>query len=96
MKGRGGEIPARTSWNTDPKVSAPQSGNPEAESRRVEESPSYLRPTYYILAKDIPGPPPESYVCVCMLSLSRVQLFATPWTIAHQAPLSMGFPRQEY
>ena len=29
-------------------------------------------------------------------SLSRVQLFATPWTIAHQAPLSMGFSRQEY
>ena len=25
-----------------------------------------------------------------------VQLFATPWTAAHQAPLSMGFPRQEY
>ena len=22
--------------------------------------------------------------------------FATPWTAAHQAPLSMGFPRQEY
>ena len=22
--------------------------------------------------------------------------FVTPWTIAHQAPLSMGFPRQEY
>ena len=29
-------------------------------------------------------------------SLSRVQLFATPWTIAHQAPLSTGFSRQEY
>ena len=29
-------------------------------------------------------------------SLSRVRLFATPWTVAHQAPLSMGFPRQEY
>ena len=29
-------------------------------------------------------------------SLSRVQLFATPWTAAHQAPLSMGFSRQEY
>ena len=27
---------------------------------------------------------------------SRVQLFATPWTVAHQAPLSMGFSRQEY
>ena len=32
--------------------------------------------------------------CVCILSL--VQLFATPWTLAHKAPLSMGFPRQEY
>ena len=27
---------------------------------------------------------------------SGVQLFATPWTVAHQAPLSMGFSRQEY
>ena len=27
--------------------------------------------------------------------LSCVQLFVTPWTGAHQAPLSMGFPRQE-
>ena len=33
---------------------------------------------------------------VCMVShLSRVQLFATPWTVASQAPLSMGFSRQE-
>ena len=29
-------------------------------------------------------------------SLSRVQLFVTPWTAAHQAPPSMGFSRQEY
>ena len=29
-------------------------------------------------------------------SLSRVQLFATLWTVGHQAPLSMGFSRQEY
>ena len=28
--------------------------------------------------------------------LSCVQLFVTPWTVAHQVPLSMGFPRQEY
>ena len=27
---------------------------------------------------------------------SRVRLLATPWTAAHQAPLSMGFSRQEY
>ena len=30
------------------------------------------------------------------MSLSRVQLFATPWTVAHQAPPSMEFSRQEY
>ena len=34
---------------------------------------------------------------VCMLShFSRVWLFATPWTVAHQAPLSVGFSRLEY
>ena len=27
---------------------------------------------------------------------SRAQLFVTPWTVVHQAPLSMEFPRQEY
>ena len=32
----------------------------------------------------------------CALSLSRVQLFGTPWTVSHQAPLSLGFSRQEY
>ena len=28
--------------------------------------------------------------------LLHVQYFVTPWTVAHQAPLSMGFSRQEY
>ena len=28
--------------------------------------------------------------------LSHVLLFVTPWTVAHQAPLSMGFSRQQY
>ena len=39
-------------------------------------------------------------VCVCVRtraqSLNRVQLSATSWTVAYQAPLSMGFPRQVY
>ena len=35
-------------------------------------------------------------VCVCMCVLSSDRLFATPWAVAHQAPLSMGFPRQEH
>ena len=29
-------------------------------------------------------------------SLSHVRLFATPWTVARQAPLFIGFPRLEY
>ena len=37
------------------------------------------------------------HTCVYMLScFNRVQLFVTPWTVACQAPLSMGFFRQEY
>ena len=45
---------------------------------------------------------PYIYTCICMYvmccvySLSCVQLFVTPWTVACQAPLSMGFSRQEY
>ena len=31
-----------------------------------------------------------------MKSLSRVRLFATPWSVAHQAPPSMEFSRQQY
>ena len=36
------------------------------------------------------------HVCICAQYLSSVWLFATPWTVAHQAPLSMGFCRQQY
>ena len=37
------------------------------------------------------------YMCACVLSsFSPVLLFVTPWTIARQAPLSMGFSRREY
>ena len=35
-------------------------------------------------------------VKVKVKSLSRVRLFATPWTVAYQAPPSLGFSRQEY
>ena len=40
-------------------------------------------------------------ICIILLivivkSLSRVRLFATPWTVANQAPPSRGFSRQEY
>ena len=35
-----------------------------------------------------------SSLCWCVLS--HVWLFGAPWTVVHQAPLSMGFPRQVY
>ena len=39
---------------------------------------------------------PIKMVKVKVMSLSRVRLFVTPWTVAHQAPPSMGLSRQEY
>ena len=36
------------------------------------------------------------HVCVCVQSLSCVQLFVTPWTVAHQASLSEEFSRKDY
>ena len=38
----------------------------------------------------------ESTLClVCVQSLNHFELFVTPWTVTYQAPLSMGFSRQE-
>ena len=42
---------------------------------------------------------PSTLMVICMCVLSRfnnVQFFATPWTVACQTPLSMGFSRQKY
>ena len=38
----------------------------------------------------------HSYICCVLSHFSRVQLFVTLWTIACQAPPSMGFPRKEH
>ena len=38
----------------------------------------------------------QQFPKVKVKSLSRVRLFASPWTVAHQAPPSMGSSRQEY
>ena len=35
-------------------------------------------------------------LCVYICVLSHAQLFVTPWTVTHQDPLSMGFPKPEY
>ena len=57
-----------------------------------------------LLCWDFPGDPEVKALSshcrgkwqVKMKSLSRVQLFETPWTVAHQAPPSVGFSRQKY
>ena len=40
--------------------------------------------------------PPGTHAVRVLSCFSHVSLFATPWTIPRQAPLSMGFSRQEY
>ena len=42
------------------------------------------------------GTPADFILEVEVEALSHVRLLATPWTVAHQAPPSMGFSRQEY
>ena len=39
---------------------------------------------------------PIRFLLLLLSPFSRVQLLATPWTVAYQAPLSMRFSRQEY
>ena len=63
----------------------------------------WLLPEKGWLSHPCPPPPPPhgggipgQIDLLKVKSLSRVRLFATPWTVAHQAPLSMGFSRQEY
>ena len=43
-----------------------------------------------------PQPSPQNLPLLHAQALSRVRLFATPWTLAHQVPLPMAFPRQGY
>ena len=43
-----------------------------------------------------PYPPVMLFIMPCVSCCSPVWLFATPWTVAYQAPLSMEFSRQEY
>ena len=55
-------------------------------------APNDLVPSYLLRMLS-----PQFFSCVCMLTcFSRVWLFAILWTVAYQAPLSTGFPKQEY
>ena len=62
--------------------------------------PHRLQPSRLLCPWDSPGKNTGEgcyFLLQCMLScFSRVQLYATLWTAANQAPLSTGFSRQEY
>ena len=71
--------------------------NPGIEPRSLELQADSL--SKWQSSDNVSLPPPSPKIetqKVKVNSLSRVRLFATPWTIAYQAPPSMGFSRQEY
>ena len=78
----------------------------DAQHPRAPEMFCLLSPPPQLRAPTAAPPPPltsPSVILNCMLgfpavlkSLSHVRLFATPRTVAHKAPLSTGFSRQEY
>ena len=60
--------------------------------------PGATQPETWVTSFNLSGPqlpPLEGHACL-LSRFSCVQLPATPWTVAHQAPLSMGFSWQEY
>ena len=61
-------------------------------------SSSFQRPPAFLDLQPLPLSSHHSKLCLLLLLslFSRVRLCATLWTVAHQAPLSMGFARQEY
>ena len=74
-------------WGGLPLTSPGDLPNPGIESRSLA-----------LQANSLPSEPPRKpSMWMCVLSrFGRVWLLATPWTVACQAPLSMGFSRQEY
>ena len=76
--------------------------NPWTAAHQAPPSMGFSRQEYWS-GLPLPSPPAlaggffiTEPLVVKVKSLSRVRLFATPWTIAYQAPPSMGFSRQEY
>ena len=74
----------------------------QARSLKTGKRPTFIFPKYYsICSAKTGGQGPQSKgdrvtnsVCLHAQSFSHIQLFVTPWTVAHQAALSMGFSRK--
>ena len=76
--------------------------SPHASAKGRGEVPllKYVQSTYsslqMSLSKETIFPEPGKFDFVVASLLSQARLFATPWTVARQAPVSMGFSRPEY
>ena len=99
---------SRQYWSELPFPSPGNLPNPGVEPRspalQRDSSPTELQEGQYFMNLKSSKPPCTLHcvcvcVCVCVYMfvcmLSCVWLFATPWTIAHQAPLTMEFSRQK-
>ena len=78
-----------TTWECQHYISINQNKN---KNRKQQDKPV----PSLLLAPCNEGWLPLVFIIVHAQSLSHVQLFETPWTIACQAPLSMGLSRQEF
>ena len=78
-----------------PTLSLCFSFHPREDSPEAKDSPLLVYLSRF--PTKIPSAFEFSDICVCVLScFSRVWLIVTLWTVARQAPLSVGFSRQEY
>ena len=78
----------RNPWTEKPGGSSPQ-GRKESDTTEATKQQQLIYSLSIISSR--------SFLLLLLLShFSCVRLFAIPWTVAHQAPLFMEFPRQEY
>ena len=66
------------------------------KSRDITLPTKVCNVTYHISSNSVYSEQDMSLFSLCALPFSCVRLYATLWTVALQAPLSMGFPRQEH
>ena len=62
----------------------------------AKQSGSFLKSQHRSTLRSSHSTPRYLSVLYCVYTLSCVQLFTTPWTAAHQAPVSMEYSSQEY
>ena len=72
--------------------------SPLFPKKRNEQLVAELKDCHHVMGKICASPSLRAFLFLNSFAqlLSHVQLFATPWTGAWPAPLSMGFPKREY